>query len=311
MTVTYQSENQLQLVIDWTKISRSKHITGHISINYTAATMMTYNYQIPLMGHLVKGEISYDTTLTHFLVQDDDKSSMSFDLRTFRLRNNYSLPLLVTNVTVTENFSQNFRLFRILQAVVIPPELEIDIFDIGLTNATAASATIYVYTNVSVYEVPVHCFNGRLQRIVPLEVSQYDVRNAVDEGEINFGILPVSVLHHAMIAFRNPNPVPVKVTSFKARTQAGSIYVVVKGCGDLVTDPLYFCDEIQPKQWIIFGIDVMAPTVGTYSGKFHIKTEIGGKMLEEIITPIKFTTAMGRLELNKEFLHFTDCYPVS
>lgn len=277
---------------------------------------MTHNYQIPFAGQLVKGEISYDHMLTQFHVMNREDSSNAIT-RMFRLKNNFSLPLLVTNISIPDNFTYNFRIAGFVQPILIPIDEERVLFSLALINTTTSSSLVYVHTNVSVYEVPVHCFDGRLQRIVPLEVSQYDAQNVVDESELNFGILPISVSHHALIAFVNSNPVAIKVTSFTARTTSGSIWVILKGCGALVTEPLYLCDDILPgntilpNQWMVFEISVMAPTVGSYSGKFTIKTEVSGSQMEEIITPVKFTTAMGRLELNKELLHFTDCYPVS
>lgn len=317
MTVTYQSDKQVQLEADWSKISHSKQIAGHISLNYTTTastttpTPVTHNYQIPFAGQLVKGEINYDDALTQFLVKPTEPEAVITDSRTFRLKNNFSLPLLVTNVTVPENFTQNFRTFGFLQPILIPPSEEKDLFNLGVTNASTVSSKVYLHTNVSVYEIPVHCFTGHLRRVVPLEVSQFDPDTAIDEGEINFGILPVSVYHHALIAFVNPNPVPIKVTNFKARTQSGSVSVVLRGCGPLTTDGLELCNRVQPNEWIVFEINVMAPNVGSYSSKFYVSTEIGGQTMEEIVTPIRFTTAMGRLELNKDLLHFTDCYPVS
>lgn len=310
MTVTAYQTDKLQLEVDWSKISLSKHITGHISIMYSImASSVTHNYQIPFTGQLVKGEISYDHKLTQFHIINDDIDDD--DQRIFRLKNNFSLPLLVTNITVAEGFTRSFRIVGFSQPILIPIDEERDLFSLALINTTSTSSIVFVHTNVSLYEVPIYSFNGRLHRVVPLEVSQYEKANAVDEAEINFGILPISVSHHALIAFINPNPVPIKVTSFKARTQAGSIWVILRGCGELVTEPVYICDEILPQQWIVFEINVMAPTVGSYTGKFTIKTEINGNAMEEIVTPVKFTTAMGRLELNKDLLHFTDCYPVS
>lgn len=69
---------------------------------------------------------------------------------------------------------------------------------------------------------------------------------------------------------------------------------------------LKFCYFIQPGEWIVFQVSVLSNAVGTFIGKLTVKTDY-----EELITPIKFTTAMGKLEFTTNILDETLCFPVS
>lgn len=298
------SDHELLLETDWSRIDQSKHIVGRIVVNYTTEDG-DWAYFIPFTGKLACGNLAYDAETLHFLGDNVENARA----RKFRITNNFTTALFITGVSVEDNLQEEFRLFGFMPTI-IQSKTHTDLFSIQPLNSSISTAYIRIQTNVTYYRVPVHTYNGRLRRVVPLEASYYDGSNQ-DEGAINFGTLPVSVGHQVLIAFVNPNPVKVKVSDFKGRVPGCSFSVALRGCGPLAMDSLVLCDEVEPNQWIVFEISVMSATVGAYNGKFTIKTEINGLAMEEIVTPIKLTTAMGRLELNKDLLHFTDCYPVS
>lgn len=275
---------------------------------------------------------------------ENDSDNFLFDStmpveRTFELTNNFSSPLNVINLTTTDcrssdngedihkspSVEEHLKIIGFKPTTVIQPNETVNLFRISLINIRAllvspASSSsrlpitfqLQLHTNISVYEIPLHIFNGRLKRLVPLEVTHYDGTNANDDQHLNFGILPVAQPHRGLIAFVNPNPVSVQVTNFRMKSADGTyMSVTLRGCGPHQLDNLHLCDKVDAGEWIVFEIAVKSQTVGSYAGKFLVTTEVGGTFMEEVVTPVKFTTAMGRLELDKDLLHFTECYPVS
>lgn len=280
--------------------------------------------------------------------KNDDESDTDFLLfdstmpveRTFEVTNNFSSPLNVINLTSTivsrdnddDNkepqpiqVNQHLKIIGFKPTTIIQPNETVNLFRISLINIRSLLASfapsnplpitfkLQLYTNISVYELPLHIFNGRLKRLVPLEVTHYDGTNAHDDQHLNFGILPVAQPHRGLIAFVNPNPVPVQITNFRMKSADGTyMSVTLRGCGPHQLEKLFLCNKVESGEWIVFEIAVKSQSVGNYVGKFVVTTEVGGgTFIEEIVTPVKFTTAMGRLELDKDLLHFTECYPVS
>lgn len=339
-------ENKLSFEFDWSQLREAERFNGQIVIEtFSSSKKGSLDlYHIPFTGRTIKGNISYDPSSVQFLVDsinfeedenelDDQFSDFGTVERTFELMNNFTTPIMVINLTTSTagsdlKFTKYFKLFGFNPTTIVKPKETVNLFRIMLLNNRSLFSSspsspsqnelpikfiIKLHTNLSTYEIPISIYNGRLQRLVPLEVTHYDGINAFDEKAINFGILPVAQSHKALIAFVNPNPVPVKVTNFRMKSPTDGTYmsVTLRGCGPLRMEKLVLCDEIEPNEWIVFEVGVKSASVGSYTGKFTVWTEVNGKAMEEILTPVKFTTAMGRLELNKDLLHFTDCYPVS
>lgn len=340
------NKDRVALEFDWSKITKSERFVGEIVLQ--TGSRSSDEYRIPFTGRIVKGNLLYDVKSLQFLLNTDnfdqsddenDSDNFLFDStmpveRTFELTNNFSSPLNVINLTTFDSSrdsddakppiaDQHLKIIGFKPTTIIQPNETVNLFRISLINIrsllVSSSASrlpitfqLQLYTNISVYEIPLHIFNGRLKRLVPLEVTHYDGTNANDDQHLNFGILPVAQPHRGLIAFVNPNPVPVQVTNFRMKSADGTFMsVTLRGCGPHHLDKLYLCNKVEAGDWIVFEIAVKSHSVGSYSGKFVVTTEVGGTFMEEIVTPVKFTTAMGRLELDKDLLHFTECYPVS
>ncbi|XP_063700102.1 transmembrane protein 131 homolog [Culicoides brevitarsis] len=335
MTIEVQ-KNQVTVVLDWSKITKSERFTGEIVLK--TGDRAGDEYRIPFTGCIVKGSLVYDTKTLQFLLNTDlngdtDDERENFLLldssppleRTFDVTNNFSTPINVINLTTSDSRTDadtaaidHIKITGFRATTILKPNETLSLFRISLVNIRTLLASnplpltflLQLHTNISVYEIPLHIFNGRLKRLVPLEVTHYDGTNAGDDQNLNFGILPVAQPHRGLIAFVNPNPVPVQITNFRMKSADGTyMSVTLRGCGPHQMDKLRLCNKVEAGEWIVFEIAVKSQTVGNYVGKFLVTSEVGGTFMEEIVTPVKFTTAMGRLELDKDLLHFTECYP--
>jgi hypothetical protein len=331
--------DRLSMEIDWRRVQTTmKFLYGTIVINATVfddnyggeQKMFPYVYKIPFAGQIVKGQIEYSRKNVSFFVGQGQQQLKQLPLvREFVLRNQFGVPLAVTGLTVPESFTQHFTIAGFEAATMLPGDMKA-LFQISLREnvpgepqspplAPGRLTTEYhvtLTTNVSVYDIPIVSYASLLRRVVPFDAFGDNPADGVDEREINFGILPVSTFGEMLVAFINDNPIPIAVREWEGTFNgAASISTIPRGCGRADTDSykltskaeyLMLCDEIKPGEMFVFQVSVLSDNVGAYNGRLSVKTDY-----EELVTPIKFTTAMGRLEVLQDQLQFKDCFPVS
>jgi hypothetical protein len=332
--------DRLTMEIDWHKIKGAiKYIYGTIVINATVfddnyggeQKSYAYIYKIPFAGQIIKGHIDYNRTNVSFFVGSAGSSgTQQLPLvRDFNLKNQFDVPLSVTSLNVPDNCSQYFLIDGFKPVILLPGDLK-TLFKISMrepktndnhlitnnNHKLTTESLIKLTTNVSVYDIPIVTYASLLRRVVPFDAVGENPADGVDEKEINFGILPVSTFGEMLVTFINDNPIAIAIKEWHGTFNgAAAISTIPRGCGRADTDSyklnsqmefLMLCDVLQPGDMIVFQVSVLSDNVGTYNGKLLVKTDY-----EELVTPIKFTTAMGRLELLQDQLQFKDCFPVS
>lgn len=302
--------------VDWSKCPNiPRVVTGNVFLmsdisSYDEVDEVTY--RIPFSGHIIKGNLSYKSSDLMFLRSDKKSYETS---RSIIIKNNYNVPLAITNLTVPENCARYFKLTG-FKPIVLQPGSLMKLLDIQplsavqfAANQTTIEESFRIATNVTYYDIPIKSYTGLLRRIVPVDFERE--RSQVDEKALNFGaLLPVSKNSELLIAFVNDNPIPIDIKSWKGTITSGSgqaqITSLQRGCSKMSLEDLEFCNSnVKSKEWVIFAISVQSPVVGTFDGNFLLKTPF-----EEINTPVRFSTAMGRLELKSKMI-FDDCFPVS
>lgn len=273
-------------------------------------------YPFHIAGKILRGGLDFNADQLNFLSSD---KTIYETARHFILKSKFNVPLSITNLTVPEMCSQHFSITG-FKPIVVQPGTEVRLLDImpakslnTSSNSTNSSISVETFfkltTNISSYEFSLLSYNGMLRRIVPLDhTTNGGVGN--DERALNFGTLPISKQSELLLALVNDNPVTIAISHWRglitSGTGAATISVTVRGCSKLSLDNLVFCNKVKQGEWVVFGITVNSNVAGSFQGKFVVKTDY-----EEINTPIKFSTAMGRLELKRELLAFNDCFPVS
>lgn len=307
----------LTVDVDWSRCIDMTHIlTGYV---YLIADGLDDDiddviYRFPFYGHIIQGNLSYNVENLKF--SRNDKRTYEI-VRPFAIRNNYNVPLAITNITVPESCSRYFKISGFSPTVLQPNTLHtlLDILPIQQqqqllqSNVTTIEEHFRIITNVSDYNIPLWLYTGLLRRIVPVDFARE--RSQVDEKALNFGaLLPVGKQTELLIAFVNENPISVEITHWKGAITSGNgqaqLSTINRGCSKMSLDDLLFCSpNVPPGEWIVFSISVQSNTVGSFGGNFLLRTPF-----EEINTPVKFSTAMGRLEL-KNKMSFEECFPVS
>lgn len=301
--------------VDWSKCpsGASRVVTGNIFLTADIDDGDDeITYRIPFFGHVIEGNLSYKASDLMFL-RSDGKSYESS--RSFILSNKYNVPLAITNLTVPESCTRHFKLSGFKPLILQPGSFAklLDIQPLNVetiaANQTTLERSFRIVTNVTYYDIPITSYTGLLRRIVPVDFARE--RSQVDEKALNFGaLLPVSKQSELLIAFVNENPIPIDISSWRGAITSGNgqaqINSIQRGCSRMSLDDLRFCNpSIKPGEWVVFAVSVQSSVVGSFGGNFLLKTPF-----EEVNTPVKFSTAMGRLELKSKMI-FDDCFPVS
>jgi hypothetical protein len=303
----------LTIDADWSRCTAASVVTGFIFLTSDDdddddAELVT---RFPFYAHIVDGNLSYSADQLKF--SRGDKKAHEAP-RSLIVKNSFGVPLAITNLTVPDGCARYFRVsgFKptILQPGALLNLLEIQAIAAAIPiNVTTVEERFRVSTNVSDYDIAVWSYTGMLRRIVPVDFARE--RSQVDEKALNFGaLLPVGKQTELLMAFVNENPVPIEIKNWKGAITSGNgqaqISTVNRGCSRMSLDDLVFCSPfVKPGEWIVFSVSVQSHMVGTFGGNFMLRTPF-----EEINTPVKFSTAMGRLELKSKMV-FEDCFPVS
>lgn len=307
--------DHLAVEIDWSKCTNTRpHVfSGYVFLtaDLPDSDADEVTYRIPFYGHVIEGNLSYNANDLKFLRSD----KKSFDSpRAIMLKNSYNVPLAITNLSVPESCARHFKLSG-FKPIILQPGSSVSLLEIQpLTtfiapNITTLQDSFRVVTNVTNFDIPLWSYTGLLRRIVPVDFARE--RSQTDEKALNFGaLLPVGKQSELLMAFVNENPIPVDISNWKGAITSGNgqayISTINRGCSKMSLDDLRFCGStVKSGEWIIYAISVQSHVVGTFGGNFLVKTAF-----EEINTPVKFSTAMGRLELKSKMI-FDDCFPVS
>lgn len=302
--------------VDWSRCTNvPSFVSGNIILTADISSddeVDEITYRIPFYGYVIDGNLSYKANDLMFLRSDKKTYDTS---RSIIFKNKYEVPLAITNLTVPESFTNHFKLSG-FKPLILQPGSFAKLLDIQplsasqtCTNQTTLDQSFRLITNVTYYDIPITSYTGLLRRIVPVDFARE--RSQVDETALNFGaLLPVSKQSELLIAFVNENPIPIDISSWKGAITSGNgqaqISSIQRGCSKMSLEDLVFCNpSIKPGEWVVFAVSVQSSVVGSFGGYFVLKTPF-----EEINTPVKFSTAMGRLELKSKMI-FDDCFPVS
>lgn len=303
-----------KVMVAWSKINVHRLFRGHILVKAKVKPSAELDndqssvYKIPFVGEVIPGSIHYNETIAKFRMDDDSSRT-----REFRLRNDYEIPLAITNITFDALFLKSFKIEGFQPKVLVSGE-ETTLFNVTLlppATTKSAAQKLYLHSNISTYDIDFITFSGRLRRLLPINeldnLTLMDIDARPDEKLIDFGTLPLSTKSHVMLAFVNKNPLEVSINNWKGTiSSAATIEIAMRGCSRMQMVDLKFCDRVQEGEWIIFELSVLSNAVGTFVGQFTVKTEF-----EEINTPIKFSTDMGVVEFKTKMVDAVTCFNVS
>ncbi|XP_036149378.1 transmembrane protein 131 isoform X2 [Monomorium pharaonis] len=295
------------LVYDWKTGLDLQHFKGKLIIKAIGPGGSSQKLAIPWVAQVLQGGLEVNTSITHYC------SPQSNQARNFSVVNKFKLPLAITNVTMCSNAKSLFTI-KDFTPRVIKPEQKVNIFSLQLAKERKGDnvkmeSSILIHSNVSVTEVPVLSYDGKLKRVMPNEKED-------DMGTMNFGTVGSGTENEAIFALENQNPVNVELHSWGVNMPGAVLELM--GCQNGPADLLdkefrniTVCSHsgnqyIKPEFLAIFKIKVKTPMVeeDTIVGDVFVRTTY-----ERFTLPVYMRVAHGKISLKK--LIFTDCFPGS
>lgn len=295
--------HMITATLDWAKLKMHQFIRGHISIRTLLSNHQMAEHRIPIVGEVIAGSIFYNENQTQF----PTAGKLAKSTKGFTLRNDFQVALAITNITLPDDTAKYFKTSAFEPTQLLPGE-EVQLFRITQLPTAAkrpVTRSVWLHTNASTYEIALSSYNGLLRRIVPVDETTQD-GIGTDEEVINYGTLSLSTVTDTVVAFVNDSPRPVTIHNWTATiSEAASIFVILRGCGQLTMNNLKFCYSIKPHEWMLFQVSVLSNAIGTFSGRLALQTDY-----EELVTPVRFNTAVGRLQFSATMLDENRCFPV-
>ncbi|XP_032680759.1 transmembrane protein 131 isoform X2 [Odontomachus brunneus] len=292
------------LVYDWKTGLDLQHFKGKLIIKAIGPGGSNQKLAIPWVAQVLQGGLEVNASITHYC------SPQSNQARNFSVVNKFKLPLAITNVTMCSNAKSLF-MIKDFTPTVIKPEQKVNIFSLQLAKERKGDnvkmeSSILIHSNVSVTEVPLLSYDGKVRKIMPGEKED-------DMGTLNFGTVGSGTENEAIFALENQNPVNVELHGWGVNIPGAVLELIgcQNGPADLldkeflnVTVCSHSGNYIKPGFLAIFKIKVKTSMIeeDTIVGEVFVRTTY-----ERFILPVYMRVAHGRISLKK--LTFTDCFP--
>ncbi|XP_067948178.1 transmembrane protein 131-like [Watersipora subatra] len=274
---------------------------GNIVIISKQGARMTVPYQ----AHVEQGTLELDPS-SDLIVHTSDIDQSSDLVRSLRVRNRFNRPLVIYNVSISEEVAW-LKMTDIDRQLVIQPKAKINLVKLTINSAVkrihgTVSAKVLVYTNVSVFTVSLHIYDGKLET-----VFQHNSK------ELDFGSLGFSETRELYFTLRNNNPVNVEIQDIYSTSVVTQVelFGVEEGKGstltrppnllNLDTDPL----TLKANHFAVYKVKLKAPkSDGNYLVDIRVSTNF-----DTFYVPLKFRTSAGSVKSIPEKIVFDKAFP--
>lgn len=304
--------------------------------------------ELIIRADIFRGDLHYDANKTLFLIstQAHNEPADGNDVgkyenwsRLITLRNDFQIPLTIYNITTHCNSTAKLSLqpksfetgmilkpglsFDLLVASSLSkPEEQEDVEDVeeDLRDLTNYKTAFYVYTNITDFEIPIIISSARLF-VTTQTLAIWRSNSSIYTKELDLGSIPIrETSSDGFIIFQNRNSLPITLKMLDFQRPQGIYYhVLFLGCIksadlndtnnysiDLEKADYKFTSRLNEGDVAVYMLDIQPYTTHHNSAFLTLSTPY-----ENITIHVKFTTALGRLEVDQEKLHFPNCFPVS
>eukprot|EP00795_Rhopilema_esculentum_P000911 gene911-10667_t len=273
--------------------------------------------EIPFNANVLQGTLAYSVAKTAFFSGNSQENAI---VKPLTITNTFNFSLIIYNATIPVEFNHIFGIENFINPTVVSPGKLVSPLSIKYMNNQSdlvLSTTLRLYTNASIFTIPVHSYTGKLKHNV----------EGPDEYAIDYGT--VGANENRTITFRiiNTNPVEVSIKEYsccgniefarlrldfvrqgrKSKQAKRSKWTSDKNNttknsfnstdGDQIT--------LRPKEEAVFTVDVTAPAKeGVYRGEVIFKTAY-----EEVHIPMFIKVVIGQLVSKPKRIHFENSFP--
>ncbi|XP_012279930.1 transmembrane protein 131 [Orussus abietinus] len=293
------------LIYDWKTGLDLQHFKGKLMIKGVGPGGSSQKLAIPWVAEVLQGGLEVNGSIAHYC------SPHSSQPRNFSVVNKFKLPLAITNVSLSSEAKSLFEIRNFIPKVLKPGQ-KTSIFSLSLNKKREneniqLESSILIHSNVSMTEVPLLSYDGKVRKIIPGE-------GETDKGTMNFGTVGSGTENEAIFALENQNPVNIELHGWGVNMPGAVLELM--GCQQGPTDlfnkgfrNITVCSQngnqnIKPGYLAVFKIKVKTPMVeeDTIVGDVFVRTTY-----ERLTVPVFMRVAHGRIAMKK--LTFTDCFP--
>ncbi|KPM08117.1 hypothetical protein QR98_0066310 [Sarcoptes scabiei] len=291
-----QLSNPLQLgnlLLDPSKLECHDLCSGKVLIK---SKNNQYKLTIPFIVRIIKGELLYNKSHTHFFVNASSKNQVK-EKRLISFENHFDDPINVQEIIIPEEAKAYFRLnsrHPYSLPLMLSPKKSVPVLSIEFDSSNLDShfSTVFrLKTNLSYFDIPVHAYRGRLDLFMP---------NSSDQTKLDMGLLGVNEQKTTIFLIANYNPIPVRLIHWHCNITDVTIELVGTSHGGV--DSIYRKFELsrselrflKPNHFAIFKVHVShLSEEGRHNGSIAILTTY-----EKLIVPLTLNILKGDLSLH-------------
>ncbi|KAK2556050.1 Transmembrane protein 131 [Acropora cervicornis] len=193
------------------QVKRSRQTNGKIVIKTNSK--ITPKLEIPYQVNILQGTIAYSVSKTRFFV---GKPPFVPVTRKLPITNTFSFTMVIYDAVFPPEVDGIFSVVNFSKPVRIPPEDTVAPFYIQfIANGSdkAFSTVLRVYTNASIFTVPIHCYNGKLKYAV----------GGLEEDVVDYGTVGTAENRTKLLKIFNYNPIEVTIHRIDCNLEFGRI----------------------------------------------------------------------------------------
>lgn len=271
---------------------------------------------------------------------DNTVANSSLNNRLIQMRNDFHIPIIIFNITSgsKENVKLNLQMPTFEMGTILRPGYSLDLFvsiafvkkqqkeksdlqsEQDLQDPKNYKTVIYVLTNITNFEIPIVISTARLF-VTTQTHTIWNHNTSLYTKELNLGsVLLKEISKNGFIILQNRNPIPIHLGNIGVKKPQGVYYhVFYHGCIranelieyrnngiDLKKANYKITSLLEEGDAAVYELNIQSYITEQSVAHFRASTEY-----ENVTVDIKFTTALGRLEVDQEKLHFINCFPVS
>lgn len=289
------------LSFDWKSVHNIGPISGKIIVksNYSGQKLI-----ISYKAHVLKGGLEYNCSLTKFKLDESDS------VRPISIKNNFEVPIAITNVSLHHSAAPYFEIINFTLAVVMPGETK----DIGLLSLQEKvyisqikiDSSLEVSTNASTITIPLVTYNGKLKKVITWNLN---------ETYINLGTIGIGSTKQFSFGLLNENPVGVNIRSVYVNISQAVIGIVNVEKGNVSKVLLAIVSDYDniPMKDAYLEIGNYCVVTANFPGGQDIR-EVYGQItiiteFETIEISVKYKVDYGSLEIITDPVKFNNCFP--
>lgn len=193
------------------QVKRSRQASGKVVIKTNSK--ITPRLEIPYHVNILQGTIAYSVSKTRFFVGRSPFVPITKELP---ITNSFLFTMIIYDAVFPPEVDHIFSIVNFTKPARIPPQRTVTPFYVQfLANGSdiAFSTILRVYTNASIFTVPIHCFDGKLKYAV----------DGLEEDVVDYGTVGTAENRTKLLKIFNNNPIEVTIYRIECNIKFGRI----------------------------------------------------------------------------------------